>query len=148
MPGLDSKTPMFPPRYFVGWIILQHRDGSVRRVEFENALLIPITPCRAYIFAGSWTTAFYGPPVAQSKLKGWVREIQYAISALNSKTLRPEIEKFKHPFTVMPFFSRDTDHFVISVRPEYRTHLFLTQPLKNVLDHAQGSRIPVIQFSA
>lgn len=139
---------MYPPRYFVGWIILENRNGNVSRITFENALLIPVTMRRAYIFAGNWTAAYYGEAIRQSTLGGRVQEIQYAISALNARTLRPEIEKFKHPFARPPSFYRDNDHFVITMPARTREPLFISEPLHNVLDRAQGSRVPVVQFIA
>lgn len=135
---------MYPPRYFVGWLVLEN-GRTTRRIEFENALMVPMTLRRAMIFPGTWDSAFYA---TRTGLFGLVREIQYAISALNAKTLRPEIDKFKHPFKAPVNLYRDNDHLVIAMPRWDRSPLFITEPLHNVLDHAQGSRVPVIQFIA
>lgn len=135
---------MYPPRYFVGWLVLAN-GIRISRVDFDNALMVPMTLRRALIFPGTWDSAFYA---TRTGLCGVVREIQYAISALDAKTLRPQIEKFKHPFKTNVNLYRDNDHLVIAMPRGDRSPLFITEPLHNVLDHAQGSRVPVIQFIA
>lgn len=147
MPRRDTPSPMYPPRYFVGWILLETGRGPYLRVDFENALLIPISTHRAHIYVGDYATAFYGKPVKNSRLYGRVREIQYAISALNAKTLRPEIEKFNHKFKRGPFMTRDVDHFTLRMQ-SHEPALFMSLPLHDVLDRAQGAAVPVVQFSS
>jgi hypothetical protein len=146
--GRDGKQGVYPPRYFVGWIILETVGGRRNRTDFVNALMIPVSKRRAHIYAGSWTTAFYADPITDSRLQGRLHEIQYAISALNARTLKPVIEKFKHPFGTPPWFYRDTDHFVIAMPHGGREDLFLTAPLHDVLDGVQGATVPVVQFIA
>lgn len=144
----DAKKVVYPPRYFVGWIVLQKRNGDQERTDFVNALMIPVTQKRAHIYAGSWTTAFYADPVHTSRLEGKLLEIQYAISALNARTLKPVIEKFRHPFDLPPWFYRDADHFVVTMPNRLAQNLFQSQPLDDVLDGVQGATVPVVQFCA
>lgn len=139
------QQTVYPPRYYVGFLVVR-RGRAAEQIDLIDAPLLPLDAHTAALFCGTRDSCYYSARFTPRPLV--LLEIQYAISVLDPARGRVRVEKFNHRFeregdTVVETTGGLTRLRTKSGRPLYRSYR-----LDEVLDHLDGHRRPVLQFIA
>ncbi len=132
-----------PPRYFLGFLTVQH-GRRAQRIDFIDAPIIPLNAHCAAVFSAVRGGTYYSAHVTRRPMR--VLEIQYAISVLNTGRGTVQVEKFNHPFETPTMFGLLDG--LTCLYTEHGGRLYDEYPLGDVLDNYRGERRRVLQFIA